>query len=224
MNTMHTLKTLLAALLLAPALALASEGVHLDSAPNRAGNNAALQNGAKLFVNYCLSCHGASALRYNKLMEIGLSKEQIEANLMFAADKIGDPMTVAIRYDEAKKWFGATPPDLSIIARARASADGSGGDWLYTYLRSFYRDAERPTGWNNHVFANVGMPHVLTDLQESDPGSYDEQVADLVGFLVWMAEPQAEFRKRLGAGILLFLVALFAVSYALKKEYWKDVH
>lgn len=222
---MRTLKFLLAALILAPSVVLAAEGAHLDRAPDRSGNNAALQNGAKLFVNYCLSCHGASAIRYNRLTEIGLKPEQIEQNLMFAAEKIGDPMAVAIHPAEAKKWFGVTPPDLSLVTRARASESGSGADWVYTYLRSFYRDAERQTGWNNHVFANVGMPHILFNLQESlSAAEYDEQVGDLVGFLTWLAEPEAEFRKRLGVGIFLFLIALFVVSYALKKEYWKDVH
>jgi ubiquinol-cytochrome c reductase cytochrome c1 subunit len=240
MNTMRNLKILLAVLLLAPALALASEGVHLDRAPNVSGDKAALQNGAKLFVNYCLSCHGASALRYNRLMELGLTEYQIKENLMFTTDKIGDQMFVALRPADAKKWFGAVPPDLSLIARARASADGSGADWLYTYLRSFYRDKTRPTGWNNTVFTDVGMPHVLYELQGEQvlnaghltlatPGkltraAYDKQVADLVGFLVWMGEPQAEFRKRLGVIVLVFLAVLFVFAYALKKEYWKDVH
>ncbi|MCL2021498.1 MAG: cytochrome c1 [Betaproteobacteria bacterium] len=222
---MRTLKTLLAICLFAPALTWAASGVHLDSAPGRSGNNAALQNGAKLFVNYCLSCHGASAIRYNTLLGLGLSKEQIEANLIFTPDKIGAPMRVTMRHDEAKKWFGVTPPDLSLIARARASEDGTGADWLYTYLRGFYRDDSRPTGWNNHAFDSVGMPHVLYQLQESmTTQEYDEQVGDLVGFLVWIGEPQAGFRIKLGIGIMLFLVVLFAFSYALKKEFWKDVH
>jgi ubiquinol-cytochrome c reductase cytochrome c1 subunit len=126
---------------------------------------AALQNGAKLFVNYCLNCHGASAMRYNRLRDIGLSDDQIRRHLMFTAEKIGEPMKVALRANDAKEWFGALPPDLSVIARSRASGDGSGADWLYTYLRSYYRDAERATGWNNALFENVGMPHVLWELQ-----------------------------------------------------------
>jgi ubiquinol-cytochrome c reductase cytochrome c1 subunit len=236
------MKKLLAALLFAPALALATgAAVHLDTAPDISGDKARLQNGAKLFVNYCLNCHGASYLRYNKLTELGLTEQQIKDNLMFTAEKIGEPMRVAIKADEARKWFGATPPDLTIIARARASEDGSGADWLYTYLRSFYRDDKRPTGWNNVVFENVGMPHVLTSLQgeqvrgkdhklelavkgKLEPKDYDAQVADLVGFMVWMAEPQAGLRKTLGFGVLAFLAVLFVVAYALKKEYWKDIH
>lgn len=237
------MKKLLMALLFAPLMAFASgAALHLDKAPEVQGDKAALQNGAKLFVNYCLNCHGASYLRYNRLTELGLTEQQVKDNLMFTAEKIGEQLRVGIRAEEARKWFGATPPDLTIIARARASEYGSGADWLYTYLRSFYVDENRPTGWNNVVFENVGMPHVLWELQgkqELDhqthklklveagtmaPAEYDKQVADLVGFLVWMAEPTAGFRKNLGIGVLIFLAALFVVAYALKKEYWKDIH
>jgi ubiquinol-cytochrome c reductase cytochrome c1 subunit len=143
----------------------AGAALHLDKAPDVQGDKAALQSGARTFVNYCLNCHGASFVRYNRLTELGLTEQQVKDNLMFTADKIGEPMRVAARPDEQKVWFGAAPPDLSLIARARASADGSGADWLYTYLRSFYVDEKRPTGWNNTVFANVGMPHVLWQLQ-----------------------------------------------------------
>lgn len=239
---MRSLKTLFAALLLAPTLAFAAgAALHLDKAPDVSGDKAALQNGAKLFVNYCLNCHGASALRYNKLLDLGLTEQQIKDNLMFATDKIGEQMKVAIRPEDAKKWFGAAPPDLSLIARARASADGSGADWLYTYLRSFYRDDKRPTGWNNVVFANVGMPHILYELQgeqvlgpdhklmlavpgQLSPAEYDTQIRDLVGFLVWMGEPTSGLRKQLGVAVLLFLGVLFVLAYLLKKEYWKDIH
>ncbi|WVH09466.1 MAG: Ubiquinol-cytochrome C reductase, cytochrome C1 subunit [Fluviibacter phosphoraccumulans EoVTN8] len=244
------MKSFFAALIMVPALAFASGAeVHLDKAPNVQGDNAALQNGARLFVNYCQSCHGASFIRYEKLMELGLSEQQIKDNLMFTGDKIGDTMKIAMRPDEAKKWFGATPPDLTMIARARASGDGSGADWLYTYLRSFYKDDARPTGWNNVVFANVGMPNVLWQLQgvqaletvkeengkehhklvlvepgQLTPEQFDKQVADLVGFLVWMGEPGAGYRKAVGAGVLIFLAVLFVAVYALKKNYWKDIH
>ena len=244
------MRKFLAALLFAPAIALAAgASVHLDKAPDVSGDQAALQNGAKLFVNYCLNCHGASHLRYNKLMELGLTEQQVKDSLMFTAEKIGEPMRVAIRPDEAKKWFGATPPDLTLVARARASGDGTGPDWLYTYLRSFYRDDKRPTGWNNTVFENVGMPHILYELQgtqvlkvEKDaaghevkklvletPGKlsakdYDKQIADLVGFITWMGEPTAGLREKMGYGVLAFLGVLFVLAYALKKDYWKDIH
>jgi ubiquinol-cytochrome c reductase cytochrome c1 subunit len=237
----QNMKQFLLALLFVPLAALASEGgVRLDKV-DVPSDPAALQNGARLFVNYCLSCHGLSFVRYNRLTELGLTEQQIKDNLMFTAEKIGEPMRIAARAAEQKQWFGVTPPDLSLVARARASADGSGADWLYTYLRSFYGDEQRPTGWNNTLFANVGMPHVLWDLQgrqELDhetqklslaqpgrlsPAEFDRQIADLVGFLVWAGEPAAGFRKQLGIGVLAFLIVLFGVSYALKKEYWKDV-
>jgi len=237
------MKKLLTALLFAPLMALASgAALHLDKAPDVSGDNAALQNGAKLFVNYCLNCHGASFMRYNRLTGIGLTEQQIKESLLFTADKVGEPMRVAIRPDEAKQWFGATPPDLTLIARARASENGPGADWLYTYLRSFYRDDKRPTGWNNVVFENVGMPHILWELQGQQvlnhethklelavPGKlsaaeYDKQIADLVGFLVYMGEPISGLRKQLGIAVLLFLGVLFVAAYALKREYWKDVH
>lgn len=134
----------------------------------------ALQNGARLFVNYCLGCHGASLMRYNRLEEIGLSAEQIRKSLMFTADRIGDPMTIAMRPADAKAWFGALPPDLSVIARARSSHAGSGSDWLYTYLRAYFRDATRATGWNNALFENVGMPHVFWELEGVRGARLDE--------------------------------------------------
>ncbi len=235
------LRKVFIALLFAPLAALASEGVKLDRAPDRATDQAALQNGAKLFVNNCLNCHGASYVRYNRLKDIGLSEQQIRDNLMFTADKIGEPMGISMSRKAAKEFFGAWPPDLSLIARARASGDGSGADWLYTYLRGFYRDESRPTGWNNVAFPSVGMPHVLWELQGeqvmgadhklqlSKPGKlapkeFDDAVGDLVAFMVWMAEPQAQFRRQLGVAVLLFLGVLLVVSYAMKREFWKDVH
>jgi ubiquinol-cytochrome c reductase cytochrome c1 subunit len=236
------MKKLLVALLFSPLLAFAAGAdVRLDKAPDRSGDLPALQNGAKVFVNYCLNCHSASYYRYNRLTDIGLTEQQIKDNLMFTADKVGEPMTIALRRADAKAWFGVAPPDLTLIARARTSAAGSGADWLYTYLRSYHRDDSRPTGWNNPVFPNVGMPHVLWELQgeqvmDADhklvlakpglmtPADYDAMVADLVGFLTYVGEPMANFRKALGVVVLIFLFILFIVSYALKREYWKDIH
>lgn len=247
-------KNLLLALLFTPLLAAASgPELKLDRAPDKTRDVAALQHGAKIFVNYCLNCHGASYMRYNRLHDIGLSDQQIKDNLLFAADKVGELMKVAIRPSEAKEWFGAAPPDLSIIARSRSSEFGSGADWLYTYLRTFYRDDQRPTGWNNLVFENVGMPHVLWQLQGEQiahiekvkdehggevvhkslelvkPGTlskieYDAAVADLVSFLVYVGEPAAETRKQIGIFVLIALSVLFGLSYALKKNYWQDIH
>jgi ubiquinol-cytochrome c reductase cytochrome c1 subunit len=257
------MKKLISTLLLALAAAVAGPalanegGVHLDRAPDRSTNVQSLQNGAKLFVNYCLNCHGAASMRYNRLKDIGLTEEQIKANLLFTADKVGETMTVSMTKKDGKDWFGASPPDLSVIARSKSSEAGTGADWLYTYLRTFYRDSERPTGWNNLVFPNVGMPHVLYELQgqqkavfvqEKDPheagktvtkfegfevekaGSlskleYDNAVADLVGFLVWMGEPEAAHRKQLGILVLLFLgLLLLPCAWWLHHVYWKDIH
>jgi ubiquinol-cytochrome c reductase cytochrome c1 subunit len=215
--------------------------LHLDTAPNKRTDNAALQNGARIFVNYCLNCHSASYMRYNRLQDIGLSEAQIKDNLLFTADKIGEPMRISMTRDDGKAWFGAAPPDLTIVARSRASEFGSGPDWLYTYLRSFYRDEARPTGWNNTVFENVGMPHALWELQgiqvkdahgklsietpgKLTPEQYDEAVADLVAYLQYMGEPVSEFRKSLGVMVIVFLGILLVFAYALKREYWKDIH
>jgi ubiquinol-cytochrome c reductase cytochrome c1 subunit len=236
------MKKLLFALLFAPLVAFAAGPVlHLDPAPDKANDMAALQNGAKVFVNYCLNCHSASYMRYNRLKDIGLNDDQVRDNLMFTADKVGEPMRIAMQRNDAKAWFGAAPPDLTVIARARASEAGSGADWLYTYLRSFYRDDTRPTGWNNVIFANVGMPHVLWDLQgdqvmgpdhklklvkagKMKPQEYDAMVGDLVAYLKYMGEPVSEFRKHLGVVILIFLAVFFVFAYALKREFWKDIH
>jgi ubiquinol-cytochrome c reductase cytochrome c1 subunit len=158
-----------AALAMAPvASQAAGAGYPLDHFPTaKLTDQAGLQNGAKLFANYCLGCHSVSLMRYNRLTDLGLTEAQIRENLMFTGTKVGDPMRIAMAPSDAKEWFGALPPDLSVTARARSSHDGSGSDWLYTYLRSYYRDATRATGWNNAVFPNVGMPHVLFEMQGS---------------------------------------------------------
>ena len=248
-SVFKTLKRLAAAALFAPTLALAAGAVlHLDKAPVST-DPASLQAGAKTFVNYCMNCHSASFVRYNTLTQIGLTEQEIRDNLMFTGERVGDLMKVSANPKEQKAWFGATPPDLTLIARQRASEFGSGADWLYTYLRQFYRDPARPTGWNNVVFANVGMPHVLWELQgeqtakitenehggksvqleltkpgKLSPQEYDKKVADLVSFLVWLGEPVAEKRKSVGVVVLIFLAGLFGLSFALKKNYWRDIH
>ena len=189
---MKLVKKLLVALALVPALALASEGgFPLDSAPDRGNDLSALQNGARLFVNYCLNCHSASLVRYNRLRDIGLSEDQIRENLLFTGDKVGDLMKTSMSDKDAKAWFGAVPPDLSVITRAKASGEGSGADYVYTYLRTYYKDDTRPTGWNNLVYPNVGMPHVLWELQgvrkakfveEKDPHEEGKTVHRFAGF------------------------------------------
>ncbi len=253
---MKLLKKLIAALALVPVLALASEGgFPLERAPDRTKDLVSLQNGAKLFVNYCLNCHSAAAMRYNRLRDIGLTEDQIKNNLLFTGDKVGDLMKVSLTAKDAKEWFGAAPPDLSVIARAKASEAGSGADYLYTYMRTFYKDDSRPTGWNNMVFPNVGMPHALWELQgvrsakfveQKDPHEegktvhafagfeqvkpgkmstleYDNAMADLVGYLEWMAEPVQNTRKQLGVWVLLFMGLLVVLAWRLNASYWKDV-
>ncbi len=175
------MKKILASLLAAFALitgAQASGGaLVLDKFPKeRVSDLAALQNGAKLFVNYCLNCHSAAYMRFNRLKDIGLTEQQIKDNLLFPTDKVGEVMKVSLDPKDAKLWFGAVPPDLTLVARSRASHAGSGADYLYTYLRTFYRDDTRPTGWNNLTFPNVGMPHALWELQGQRAAKYVEVV------------------------------------------------
>lgn len=156
------IKKLLGALALSLTCAVAfAEGsaYPLDHAPDRLNDMAALQTGAKLFVNYCLNCHSANMMRYNKLKDLGLTDDEIKKNLLFTGDKVGDLMHVAMQPTDSKKWFGTSPPDLSVIARAK------GTDYIYTYLRSFYRDTAQASGWNNLVFPKVAMPNVLWQLQ-----------------------------------------------------------
>jgi len=234
------------AVLLAAALAAdaAETGYRLDRSPHDPTDRASLQAGAALFVNYCLGCHGAQYVRYNRLADLGLSEQQIRDNLLYTADKVGEPMRTTMPPAEARRWFGIAPPDLSLVARAR------GADWLYTYLRTFYRDTRSANGWNNAVFPNVGMPHALWMLQgeralenvppqdgrsapayrwrQLAPGllsevEYDRTVRDLVNFLVWAGEPAASARTRIGVVVLVVLSVLLAFAYALKKEFWKDV-
>lgn len=217
-------------------------GMPLDRAPVDITDNASLKRGAESFVNYCLTCHGASYMRYNRHRDIGFTNEEILNKLVFTGQKVGDLMQSAMRKKEGEEWFGVVPPDLSVIARAR------GADWLYTYLRAFYRDDATHTGWNNLVFDRVAMPHVLYQLQgeqklivkTSDKGEqksltlakpgqlsateYDKFVGDLVNYLVYLGEPHANARKKLGIEVMIFLLGMLVLSYALKKEYWKDIH
>ncbi|HZF80314.1 MAG TPA: cytochrome c1 [Rubrivivax sp.] len=178
--------------LCAPAFA-ASEGIAWDKFPEkRITDLAALQNGARLFVNYCLNCHSAAFMRYNRLRDIGLTEAQIKENLVFGDAKVGDVMKSSLDPKEAKDWFGGIPPDLTLIARSRADgAKGSGADYLYTYLRSYYRDETKATGWNNAAFPNVAMPHVLWQMQgiqravfadEKDPHDASKTVHVFKGF------------------------------------------
>jgi ubiquinol-cytochrome c reductase cytochrome c1 subunit len=230
-----------------------TDGIKWDKAPNQLNDLTSLQNGAKVFVNYCLNCHSASFMRYNRLTDIGLTEQQIKDNLLFATDKVGETMKASLDPKQAKEWFGANPPDLSVIARSRsAQGQGTGADYLYTYLRSYYPDSTKATGWNNLAFPNVGMPHALWQLQgnrqpvydvvvehghevktfksweQVTPGSmtplqYDQTVGDLVNYLQWMGEPSQKTRVRVGVWVLLFLGVFTVFAWRLNAAYWKDV-
>jgi ubiquinol-cytochrome c reductase cytochrome c1 subunit len=244
---------LLAALSLMSSVWANEGGPAWDKFPKeRVTDLSALQHGAKLFVNYCLNCHSAAYMRYNRLQDIGFTTEQIKDNLLFTTDKVGETMKSAIDPKQAKEWFGANPPDLTLIARSRAGHGGTGADYLYTFLRTFYVDDTKATGWNNMVFPNVGMPHVLWELQgkrrpiyetqeehghevqvfkgweQVTPGAmtplqYDQAVGDLVNFLQWMGEPAQNTRVRVGVWVLLFLLMFTVITWRLNAAYWKDV-
>jgi len=245
--------TLVAALGFAAAALANTGGIAWDKAPNKTNDLAALQNGAKVFVNYCLNCHSAAYMRFNRLKDIGLTEQQIKDNLLFTADKVGETMKASIDPKQAKDWFGGNPPDLTVIARSRSSGgQGSGADYLYTYLRTFYPDESKATGWNNLAFPNVGMPHVLWELQgkrapvyqtveehgheahvfkgweQATPGTmtpeqYDQTIGDLVSYLQWMSEPAQNTRVRIGVWVLLFLSVLTLFAWRLNAAFWKDI-
>jgi ubiquinol-cytochrome c reductase cytochrome c1 subunit len=227
-------------------------GIAWDKAPNKTNDLPALQNGARLFVNYCLNCHSAAYMRFNRLQDIGLSEQQIKDNMLFPTDKVGETMKSAIDPKQAKEWFGANPPDLTVIARSRSGHGGTGADYLYTYLRTYYRDPSKATGWNNLAFPNVAMPNALWELQgdrepqfdnrpvhghetkvftgwkQLSPGAmtplqYDQAVGDLVGYLQWMSEPAQNTRVRVGVWVLLFLGVFTFFAWRLNASFWKDI-
>jgi len=244
--------TLIAALGIVTGAHAAEGGIAWDKAPNRTNDLASLQNGAKLFVNYCLNCHSASFMRFNRLQDLGISEQQIKDNLMFPTEKIGETMKINMDPAQAKQWFGTVPPDLTLVARSRAGHGGTGADYLYTYLRTFYRDDTKATGWNNLAFPAVAMPHVMWELQgdrrpvfekveahghatevfkgweQVSPGTmtplqFDQNMGDLVSYLQWMAEPAQNTRIRVGVWVLLFLVMAVVFTWRLNASYWKDV-
>lgn len=205
------------------------------TAPIDASDHASLQRGAKTFINNCLNCHSANYMRYNRLKDIGLTEKQIKDNLLFAGEKVGDTMAVAMNPKDAKKWFGVVPPDLSVEVRAR------GADWVYAYMRGFYRDETTPTGWNNIVYDKVAMPHVLYEMQGEQvlnhethklelvkpgkltPSEYNAYIGDLTNYMAFMAEPGKQQRQQLGWWVLIFLGVMLVLARRLKKEYWKDI-
>jgi ubiquinol-cytochrome c reductase cytochrome c1 subunit len=230
------------------ALSASTNGYPLEDADTDVGNLASLQRGARNFVNYCLGCHSARYMRYSQVAEdLALTEDELQENLMFTGTRIYDAMLTSMPTDQAREWFGNTPPDLSLIARSR------GTDYVYTFLKSFYGDSSRPTGANNAVLANTGMPHVLAGFQGVqqprfetttgkdgrpaqhlaglDPGTpgemtaeqFDGFVRDTVTFLEYVSEPAKSQRRSLGVWVILYLLMFLAFTYFLKKEYWKDV-
>lgn len=205
-----------------PVLAQAAGGAEpqLTTAPINMDDKVSLQRGAQIFINNCLGCHSAQYMRYERMaMDLEIPVDILKHNLMFTSDKVGEPMRSAIPADLAKKWFGAAPPDLTLEARLR------GPDWVYSYLIGFYADEKRPWKVNNHVFPDVGMPHVLSSMEKSlGEKAFKEAMADLTNFMVYMAEPIRAERERIGVWVLIFL-AIFAIPvYFLNREYWKDIH
>ena len=230
----------------------AGDGPALQSANIDVSNIASLQRGARNFVNYCMGCHSAKYVRYNRLAEdLEISEDQLINNLMFAADKPFDTMTIAMPSRDAQGWFGQAPPDLTLVARSR------GTDFLYSFLKSFYIDKSRSIGVNNMVLENASMPHVLWELQgvqeaifeehtDTDeegneftksvfkgfelvePGKlsaaeFDQFVVDLVTFLEYIGEPVKLKRKRIGYWVLAYLLLFGVLAYFLKVEIWKDI-
>ena len=223
-------------------------GAKLDRVEVSLKDKVSLQNGAKLFVNYCLSCHSAEYMRYNRMAaDLEIPEDLVKSQMIFNDGKIGDPMTTTMSKDHGEQWFGVAPPDLSLIGKLRDP------EWIYTYLRTFYLDENTASGWNNTVFPNVAMPHALFELQgiqkanksmETDshgnehevidlelvsPGTmsveeYDHAMRDLTNFLYYMGEPARMVRINYGIWVMLFLGVLGTLAYFLKKEYWRDVH
>ena len=216
-------------------LSFSAENIELSKAPVDLTDNLSLQRGAKIFTNYCLNCHSAKYMRYSNLQDIGLSAETIKNDLLFTGNKIGDTMSVNMSMKDSKKWFGASPPDLSVVARSR------GADWIYSYMRGFYRDPTRPMGWNNTVYVNSAMPHILWELEgekilnpktkklekfssgKLNAKEYDATIADLTNYLVYMSEPDQLKRKKMGYYVIGFLLLLLFLTIKLKKEYWRDI-
>jgi len=212
-----------------------ASNVELTKAPIDLTDNQSLQRGARTFINYCLNCHSANYMRYSNLIDIGLSPETIKRDLMFNADKIGDTMAVNMPVKDSKKWFGVTPPDLSVVARSR------GADWIYSYMRGFYSDPSRAMGWNNTVLLNSAMPHILWELEgekilnpetkllekfsagKLNTKEYDSLIADLTNYLVFMSEPDQLKRKKMGYYVIGFLLLLLFLTINLKKEFWRDI-
>ncbi len=254
MITKHLLKVALLATLSIPAAVFAAGGdIHVDHVQTDLSNKASLQNGAKLYMNYCYGCHSLEYVRYNSMAEdLGITEDQLEEFFLFGDQKPGDLMKASMSKENGTAWLGKAPPDLTLVARRKAQ----GPDWIYTFLRSFYADPNTVTGWNNTVLPNTSMPNVLWGMQgiqalshddehqgdgEGDHGpaapqfelmqagamsavDFDTQITDLTAFLEYVAEPAKIKREKLGVWVLLYLSLFTFVAYLLKREFWKDVH
>ncbi len=227
-------------------VANAAEGEGMEPANVRIDNPASLQRGARLFFNYCSGCHSLQYLRYSRIAEdLKLDEQDVENNLIFTGAKIGDKAVNNMPATMSAGFFGKTPPDLSLEARAK------GSDWVYNYLKSFYLDSSRPVGWNNTVFPNASMPNALWELQglqvavkapaekgadaavekleirtpgRLDAEQFDQAVRDITAFLKYAGEPAALKRTSIGVWVLLYLALFTFIAWLLKHEYWKDVH
>ena len=227
--------------------AIAAGGGNLQQSGNDLGDQASLQRGAALYMNYCSGCHSLKYVRYSRIAaDLGLTEEQVQDSLNFTGAKFGEQIHVAMAPEDAQEWFGQVPPDLSLVSRVR------GSDWIYTYLKSFYLDDTRPLGWNNTLFPNASMPNPLWMMQglqraefgpldeatgerpverlviaepgNVDPARYDQAVRDITNFLEYVGEPAALKRHELGVWVILFLAFFTFLAWLLKKEYWRDVH
>lgn len=235
------------ALLAMPVAGMAAGKANLMHSGANVNDSASLQRGAQLYMNYCLGCHSTEFQRYQRLAtDLGLDEDMVMENLVFTDAKIGDPISNSMRPEDAVRWFGKAPPDLSLTGRSR------GADWIYTYLMSFYRD---DTGaWNNTLLANAAMPHVLWQLQgiqepvyatqvdengyesrvvESlllaepgmlSPDEYSAAMRDLAAYLDYVGEPVQLKRKSIGVWVMLYLAIFALIAYLLKVEFWRDVH
>lgn len=206
-----------------PSLALAGGGgdnTYIETANINLNDTASLQRGAQLFMNNCVGCHSMKYLRFERLSEdLSIPEELLKENLMFSATKLGQTVKTSLPEADAKVWFGAAPPDLTLETRVR------GPDWVYSYLINFYSDETRPFGYDNHVFPKVGMPHVLARLEASQgKDAFEVSMLDLTNFMTYATEPTRLERESLGVKVLVFLFLLLIPAWFLNKEYWKDIH
>lgn len=212
-------------LALAPIAAKAAGGAECGDlgkcwvAPVNHQDKVSLQNGAKLYMSYCLGCHSMKYIRYERMAnDLGIDPALVQEYMNFTSEKIGDQMDTRVSAKDQAKWFGAPPPDLTLETRLRSP------NWVYSYLLNFYPDEKRPYGVNNKVFKDVAMPHVLEGLEKDlKPEEFRQAVGDIVNFMAYAAEPNRAASQRIGVWVLLFLAILMVPVWFLNREYWKDI-